>query len=289
MNLKRNFLKEVRKNLLSEKKEKKSNLTKLNKETKSYYKRIVTDIKNKFAVNDDGNESSKNILEQIERFEKLLNDIETKLKPLIKKIDNLRKTSIAFKAAAVASGLLAASLYAIAWIGGISTPFALAVTAAATLFSAIALIIDVIRNNVERDNKAILSLSEVWKDIKNQSTAWIVGKLVSFVTKLSSAKYKAIKSIIAIKNVANVSALSLGKAATLSAIATIYDAHKLQKELEEYEEFQTKQNEFKSFLEDLAYRIIKMKKVKWIVLMKVHLITLMNLVVLVVQIYTLKI
>ncbi|MDD1371878.1 hypothetical protein [Metamycoplasma hyosynoviae] len=88
---KKKFFKEVRKNLLSEKKEKKSNLTKLNKETKSYYKRIVTDIKNKFAVNDDGNESSKNILEQIERFEKLLNDIETKLKPLIKKNRQFKK------------------------------------------------------------------------------------------------------------------------------------------------------------------------------------------------------
>ncbi|WP_029513177.1 hypothetical protein [Mycoplasmopsis primatum] len=261
---KKNLFEQIRNKLLEEKRNSKNEKKELNKQFASYYKRIVTDAKNKFAVNDDGTENSKNIFQEISMFEELLKNIEENVQPLAKKIKNLRIASMAFKAGAVAAGAIAAGLYALApWTFGATVPFATAATVTATTLTAVSSILDIITNSFEEKQALALKLINNFKEWKTKPTSWVIKKAVSFSVKIGYVKFKALSSI-SYKTTERAIKFS-GISALLSSFGAIINTHKLSASINEYNKFQEWMDKLKLATEQISIQIGNMKNIKWIV------------------------
>ncbi|AIA29314.1 hypothetical protein MCFN_00755 [Mycoplasmopsis californica] len=261
---KKNLFKQIRNKLLEEKRKSKNEKKELNKQFDSYYKRIVTDAKNKFAVNDDGTENSKNIFQEISRFEELLKNIEEKVNPLAKKIKNLRIASMAFKAGAFAAGALAAGLYALAPSTlGATLPFATGATAAAATFGAISTMLDIIINSFEKKQALVLKLINNFKEWKTKPTSWVIKKAVSFSVSIEYAKFKAL-SLINYKITERAIKLS-AISSRLSSFGVMINIYDLSVSINEYNKFQERMDKLKLVTEQISIQIGNMKNIKWIV------------------------
>ncbi|MGP1451592.1 MAG: hypothetical protein ACTTJO_02385 [Metamycoplasmataceae bacterium] len=265
-NQKKEFKKQIflklRETLLSSNRLLKEEKRQINIETKSYYKRIVTDYKNKFAINDDGTENSKNIFEKIENFKSLLSVIENDIKPILNKIKNLKIASMIFKGGAAVAGILSAGFYvAIPFSGGATTAAALATSFAASLFGSTSTLLDLIINSIQEKHQHILKLIDEWKNIEDKSTIWLAYKSSIFGIKSSLNIFKFSKLISnSLDKISKNLSKALGFLAILGAGFNIYD---LINDISNYKKFEEKMQNFTNFTEELVDTITKLKKVKW--------------------------
>ncbi|QBF34646.1 hypothetical protein EG856_01775 [Mycoplasmopsis phocirhinis] len=230
-----------------------------NKEIKSYYKRIKTDIQNKFAVNDDGEISSKNIEQTISNLSELVKNINEYILKNVNIAKNLLIASTtlysaSFLAAAASSVLLLISPFSsglsiapIPWLSLGSTALALAASSCKIAY----------HNTIKTINE-FKHIQSILSQYKLMTIGELTSKLVSAVVSGTILKYGIIQTIFS-KNISSLTPY-------LNFFKMMSSAFEIIRNTEQIQQINSIGNQIRNEVISLVDMLSNMKKVKWIVI-----------------------
>ncbi|PZV99237.1 hypothetical protein [Metamycoplasma auris] len=252
------FNKELHSLLVKSLKEIKTVKTNTNKEAKSYYKRIVTDIKNKFAVNDDGVESSKNVENKILDFKNLLDKIKSSVLDKMKLADRLLTASTVITGISIVTGATAAALYATAAVtfGATAVPASL-LSIATGILGVVASTLKVAHYHVVNSIQSFEEINNILSEYKSTTVGKMAKTLISSCFSFTKLKYDIVDFNRAL-DPGTISKISSYIRPVISTVEVIKDIKELNKFRERNIEIQNKAIE-------LADIISHLKNVKWVV------------------------
>lgn len=231
----------------------------IKKEVKSYYKRIITDAKNKYAVNDDGVESSKNIENKIISLVEMSNLLENSILHQINTAKNLKIASSVFFGLSAVAAATASILYAVSFFtAGLTAPIAAGLTVAASFLGAAAFLLRAISDSIMLQIQEYTEIKEIISKYKNWKLKDIALNLAKYFIKLKSG----IKNIkLMLKNV-----LPKPKHPAFGLISSAFSIKNMLQDIDQVELLDKINEEIANKIDNLNTTISNMKSVKWIVI-----------------------
>ncbi|MDI3351254.1 hypothetical protein [Mycoplasmopsis arginini] len=257
--IKTDFKKHLNSILLKSIKSIKKRNKEINTEAKSYYKRIITDFKNKFVVNDDGTESSKNVENTILGMKTLLNNIEDQIINKTALAERLLTASTVITGISIGTGLAAASLYAlIPFTSGATSVPAAALSLATGILGSIASALKMAYYDVLKTIESFKEIEDTLSKYSFMTVTEMALKATSFSLSLFKLKYNIVKfdSLINPKSLSKVSAF----------IAPLISTKNLLEDIKELEEFKKFNNEIKEGSLELLKTISRLETIRWTVI-----------------------
>ncbi|MDI3348316.1 hypothetical protein [Mycoplasmopsis arginini] len=256
--IKTDFKKHLNSILLKSIKSIKKRNKEINTEAKSYYKRIITDFKNKFEVNDDGTESSKNVENTILGMKTLLNNIEDQIINKTALAERLLTASGIINGIAVFTGIASAGLYA-------SAPFTFGATAIAAAGLSLATgVLSLISSSLRTAYYSVLDTIKSFEEIKSimsnyslMSIKEIVSKIFSVSFSLTSLKFKSANFKV------DLNPNSFKKVSPL--ISAALSLNDLFNDIDEISKLKIMKNEIQDRTKLIIDTISRLKDIKWIV------------------------
>lgn len=231
----------------------------INNNAKSYYKRIKTDIKNMFEINDDGVESSKNVENKILNLKELLDKIQKSILQKTNLANRLLTASTVIKGISIGTGLAAASLYALIpfTFGATSVPTA-ALSLATGILGSIASALKMAYYDVLKTIESFKEIEDTLSKYSFMTVTEMASKTTSFSLSLFKLKYNIVKfdSLINPNSLSRVSAF----------IGPLISTKNLLEDINELEEFKKFNNEIKESSLELLKTISRLETIKWIVI-----------------------
>ncbi|WP_427867505.1 hypothetical protein [Mycoplasmopsis arginini] len=231
----------------------------INNNAKSYYKRIKTDIKKMFEINDDGVESSKNVENKILNLKELLDKIQNSILQKTNLANRLLTGSTVITGISIGTGLLAASLYTLIpfTFGATSVPAA-ALSLATGILGSIASALKMAYYDVL---KTIESFKEI-EDTLSKYSFMTVTEMALKTTSFSLSLFKLKYNIVKFDSLINPNSLS--KVSTF--IAPLISTKNLLEDINELDEFKKFNNEIKESSLELLKTISRLETIKWTVI-----------------------
>ncbi|BAQ54478.1 hypothetical protein [Mycoplasmopsis arginini] len=231
----------------------------INNNAKSYYKRIKTDIKNMFEINDDGVESSKNVENKILNLKELLDKIQKSILQKTNLANRLLTASTVIKGISIGTGLAAASLYAL-------IPFTFSATSVpAAALSLATGILGSIASALKMAYYDVLKTIESFKEIEDTLSKYsfmTVNEMASKTTSFSLSLFKLKYNIMKFDSLINPNSLSRVSA----FIGPLISTKKLLEDINELEEFKKINNEIKEGSLELLKTISRLETIRWTVI-----------------------
>lgn len=231
----------------------------INNNAKSYYKRIKTDIKNMFEINDDGAESSKNVENKILNLKELLDKIQKSILQKTNLANRLLTASTVITGISIGTGLAAASLYAlIPFTSGATSVPAAALSLATGILGSIASALKMAYYDVLKTIESFKEIEDTLSKYSFMTVTEMALKATSFSLSLFKLKYNIVKfdSLINPKSLSKVSAF----------IAPLISTKNLLEDIKELEEFKKFNNEIKEGSLELLKTISRLETIRWTVI-----------------------
>ncbi|WP_027334939.1 hypothetical protein [Mycoplasmopsis felifaucium] len=236
---------------------------KKSKNTSSYIKRIYTDLTKKYMVNEDGQESSKNILSKIEALTTFYNEQNKNLEKYTLIVKNLTNASIVLNticgiASAASVATFIASFFTAGVTAGLATATAIVATTSGIVSGLLDIILDIYKNHLKNVQDTIKFL----KNVENMPPSDVIKKIVKITLNIN---YEAFSTYT--KNVIPKFAKFLKYADVISNFySAIESFNSVYNDIKFLETLSQDNKEATNTLKNLADKITNMKKVKWTVL-----------------------